>query len=140
MKHRGQTADVSPRNPMPFRKARRLERSSDAPRFARWPARLFCYDQVVHAVCAALVVSLSALADRPCRCTHHSCGSGDIVKHDGVGADARVVADPDAAQNLGAGAYVDMVADPRHIRIVSYAERHLLEDHAVYADFGPRDE
>ena len=71
---------------------------------------------------------------------HHGGVGGDIEGHHRVGADPGIVAHGDVADDLGAGADVDVVADGGRALTPAVgegvgADGHLVEDHAILADF-----
>src|SRR5262249_20148687 len=75
--------------------------------------------------------------------THHSCrnaGRGrtrcHISRYDGIGANAGMGADPNRAQDLRAGADIDMALDHWDAAQAPRSNRDLLKDQAVYADLG----
>ena len=62
-----------------------------------------------------------------------------ILVHDRIGTDLCTIADLDAADELAAREQCHVIADMRlpavlHIAVVTAAQRHLLEDFAVFAD------
>src|SRR5690348_2555101 len=75
------------------------------------------------------------MLDDPRRYSNCGCLIGDVHQYQGEGADLAVIADPDASQNLGIGAKLDVIANPRNGAVdVAIAYRHALAQRAVAAD------
>ena len=77
--------------------------------------------------------------DGACRDADDGCVGGHGINHDGVGADPRVVADRDGAEDLRAGADDDVVANGRVTLAAAGPrdpERHLMIKVAIIAHLG----
>ena len=84
-------------------------------------------------------VGLLPALDRAGGNADDGCIGGDGIDHDGIGADAGVIADGDGSQNLGAGADDDVVSHGRVAftpHCARDAEGDLVINITIVADFG----
>ncbi len=101
---------------------------------------MHCFQVFKVEIVTFIAFSNISYPDHPRWHTDNCCPGRDIMDNDGVGANYRTVADPNAAQHSRSGANEDIVTDDWESPLVAHTDRYAGDDRAIAADLSGVDD